>query len=462
MENSAAKAENPIRGGLRALGRARYVLSRCERKIMRSFQKLCSRVSQLVDHFSMDPKWREAVQKRDPGRPLGREDGKDRQAPKRILVIDAGPLTPEQDSGSLRMFNLLQILTRMGMKVTFVADNLQNNHTTEVLQSLGMETLYRPQINNLVGFLKRRCATYDYIILSRLVVAGKYVDLIKNRAPATKVIFDSVDLHHLRIEREALTKADDNLKRFAAECKQRELAIAQKADITLVVSPVEKQILQKECPRIRIEIVSNIHEVQGRGADFSSRRGLLFIGGLFHTPNVDAVLFFAREIFPRVEKNLTDVSFHIIGSKVPDEIARLASTRILVHGFVPDVGPFFNACRVSVAPLRFGAGIKGKINQSQSYGVPVVATSLAVEGMQLVHGNSVLVADTPEKFAEAIVSVYTNENLWNRLSQNGMKNLEEHFSFNSARTSLESLFNPVSMETAGAGPFQHFPGHTVA
>jgi glycosyltransferase involved in cell wall biosynthesis len=310
-----------------------------------------------------------------------------------------------------------------------------------------METLYRPQINNLVGFLKHRSATYDYIILSRLVVAGKYVDLIKHYAPVTTVIFDSVDLHHLRIEREALTKADDNLKRFAAECKQRELAVARKADITLVVSPVEKQILKKECPRIRIEIVSNIHEVQGRGADFSNRRGLLFIGGLFHTPNVDAVLFFAREIFPLVEKPLTDVLFHIIGSSVPDEIARLANSRILVHGFVQDVGPFFNACKVSVAPLRFGAGIKGKINQSQSYGVPVVATSLAVEGMQLEHGESVLVADTPEKFAEAIVSVYTNEDLWNRLSQNGINNLEKHFSFHAARTSLENLFNPVPRES---------------
>lgn len=414
---------------------------------MRPFQKLCSQVSQLVNHLRIAPQWRKAFQKHERGRRLGRKAGKDRQASKRILVIDASPLTPERDSGSLRMFHLLQILNQLGMKVTFVTDNLQNNHTTEVVQSLGMETPYRPQINNLVKFLKQRSATYDYVILSRLVVAGKYVDLIKKYAPGTKVIFDSVDLHHLRIEREALTKADDNLKRFAAECKQRELAVARKADITLVVSPVEKQILEKECPRIRIEIVSNIHEVQGRCADFSNRHGLLFIGGLFHTPNVDAVLFFTREIFPLVEKTLTDVPFHIIGSKVPDEIARLASSRILVHGFVPDVGPFFKACKVSVAPLRFGAGIKGKINQSQSYGVPVVATSLAVEGMQLEHGKSVLVADTPEKFAEAIVSVYSNEDLWNRLSQNGIKNLEEHFSFRSARTSLENLFNPVPMET---------------
>jgi glycosyltransferase involved in cell wall biosynthesis len=438
------------------------VLLWCKRKIMRPFQKICSQASRLFTHLQIAPQWSEFFQKRGQGRCRDQETEKDRPAPKRILVIDACPLTPEQDSGSLRMFNLLQVLGQMGMEVTLVADNLQKNDSTEVLQSLGIKSLYRPHINNLVKFLQQRSATYDYVILSRLVVAGKYVDLIKNYAPETKVIFDSVDLHYLRIEREALTKADNKLKSFAAECKQRELAVAQKADITLVVSPVEKQILEKECPRIRIEIVSNIHEIHGRGADFSGRRGLLFIGGFSHAPNVDAVLFFVRNIFPLVKKNLTEVCFHIIGSNVPDEISRLANSRILVHGFVQDGGPFFNACKVSVAPLRFGAGIKGKINQSQSYGVPVVATSLAVEGMQLEHGESVLVADTPGKFAEAIVSVYTNEDLWNRLSQNGIRNLEEHFSFNSARTSLESLFNPVPMKTGGADSFQHFPGHTVA
>jgi glycosyltransferase involved in cell wall biosynthesis len=228
-----------------------------------------------------------------------------------------------------------------------------------------------------------------------------------------------------------------------------------------VVSPVEKQILEKECPHIRIEVVSNIHEILGRGGGFSNRRGLLFIGGFHHSPNVDAVLFFVRNIFPLVEKALPDVRFHIIGSNIPPEIGRLANLRILVHGFVPDVGPFFNASKISVAPLRFGAGIKGKINQSQAYGVPVVATSAAVEGMQLAHGESVLVADTPEKFAEAILNVYTNENLWNRLSQNGIKNLEQHFSFNSARSGLESLFHPVPKENQSADPVPHSPGQVV-
>jgi glycosyltransferase involved in cell wall biosynthesis len=442
-KNCGMEAESLIKEMMCSLGQKWYAILWCKRKITRPFQELRR---QLVTQLKIDQKWSEVFQKRGHGGRIDLEIGKDRYAKRRILVVEACPLIPEQDSGSLRMFNFLRILGQMGIKVTFVADNLQKNHCTEVLQSLGIESLYRPQINNVAKFLKQHSATYDYVILSRLAVAGKYVDLVKNYAPRTKIIFDTVDLHYLRIEREALTKADDKLKRFAAECKKRELAVARKAHITSVVSLVEKQILGKECPHIRIEIVSNIHEIHGRGADFSNRHGLLFIGGFSHAPNVDAVLFFVRNIFPLVEKNLPDVRFHILGSNVPDEITRLANTRILVHGFVQDVGPFFNACKVSVAPLRFGAGIKGKINQSQSYGVPVVATSLAVEGMQLEHGKSVLVADTPEKFAEAIVSIYTNEDLWNQISQNGIKNLEEHFSFNSARVSLENLLNFIPKE----------------
>jgi glycosyltransferase involved in cell wall biosynthesis len=282
--------------------------------------------------------------------------------------------------------------------------------------------------------------------------------LIKKHAPDAKVFFDTVDLHYLRMEREAQTKADDALKRLAAECKINELAVAQKTQATLVVSPVEKQILRRECPQIRIEVVSNIHEIPTRGGGFSDRRGLLFIGGFDHSPNVDAVLFFVRHIFPLVERTLPDVRFHVLGSNVPEEIGSLANLKILVHGFVPDVGPFFNACRISVAPLRFGAGIKGKINQSHAYGVPVVATSVAVEGMQLEHGQSALVADTPETFAEAIRTLYTNEHLWNRLSQNGIKHVEKYFSYNSARAGLERLFNPGPIKLRDADSFQPSSG----
>ena len=416
---------------MRQLGWGRYCFLSCRRKIFRPFQN-------LHRHFSRRNRIESAR--------------RERPAEKRVLVVDERPLTRQQDSGSLRMFNLLRLLVRMGIQTTFVADNLQRNPDTEELESLGVECLSRQHIKNLARFLSRHSAKFDYVILSRLVVAEKYVDLIKRRAPNTKVIFDTVDLHYLRIGREALVKNDEALQGFAAGCKERELALARKAHLTLVVSPAEKQVLELECPGLRVGIVSNIHERRNRGMDFSDRRDLLFIGGFLHAPNIDAVTYFTRDIFPRVEKRLPGVRFHILGSHVPDEILQLASPGICVHGFVEDVGPMFNACKLSVAPLRFGAGIKGKINQSQSYGVPVVATSVAVEGMQLENGHSVLVADTPDAFALAVADAYTDEKLWNRLAENGLKNLQEHFSFEAAQATLTGILDLHPGSTPESAP----------
>ena len=138
-------------------------------------------------------------------------------------------------------------------------------------------------------------------------------------------------------------------------------------------------------------------------------------------PNIDAVLFFVQKIYPLVSEHLRDAKFYIIGDKAPPEIVALATERIVVAGLQRDVRPFFDSVKLSVAPLRFGAGVKGKINQSMAFGVPVVATSLAVEGMDLTDHEDILVADEPEDFARALIELYESEELWNRLSENGIK-----------------------------------------
>ena len=152
-----------------------------------------------------------------------------------------------------------------------------------------------------------------------------------------------------------------------------------------MVSSVEQKLLREARPHKSIEIVSTIAEVPGSKTPFALRRDWLFIGGFQHTPNIDAVLFFVQKIYPLVSEHLRDAKFYIIGDKAPPEIVALATERIIVAGLQRDVRPFFDSVKLSVAPLRFGAGIKGKINQSMGFGVPVVATSLAVEGMPLTN-----------------------------------------------------------------------------
>ncbi len=180
----------------------------------------------------------------------------------------------------------------------------------------------------------------------------------------------------------------------------------RECDAVLVVSAEEKDVLASQVPEQTIAVISNIHEVSRDIPPYEARRGLVFIGGFEHPPNVDAMLWFCQEIMPRILEQLPDSILHIVGSKTPESILALASKSVIPHGYVEKVESLFQSCLLSVAPLRFGAGVKGKINQSMSHGVPVVSTSIGVEGMHVVHEKSALVADDPLDFAAQVVRLH--------------------------------------------------------
>ncbi|MCC7256212.1 MAG: glycosyltransferase, partial [Dokdonella sp.] len=276
--------------------------------------------------------------------------------------------------------------------------------------------------------------------LSRHYVAAPFVGLLRLHAPQARLVFDTVDLHYLREQRAAELSSDPALARTAAATRTQELKLIRDCDITLVVSPVEQELLARDAPGARVEVLSNVHEVHGCKQGFAARKDLVFVGGFQHPPNVDAVEWFVREVFGAVRTQLPEVRFHVIGSRVPESIRALADAQVIVHGFVADIMPFMDGCRISVAPLRYGAGVKGKVNMAMSCGLPVVATPIAVEGMHVQAGSDVLVADSAAGFADAIVHLYRDENLWHTLSVNGLANVERHFSFAAARTAVERLF----------------------
>jgi glycosyltransferase involved in cell wall biosynthesis len=187
---------------------------------------------------------------------------------------------------------------------------------------------------------------------------------------------------------------------------------------------------------------------------FSLRRDILFIGSFQHSPNVDAVLFFAREIFPLVKAQLPEIRFYVIGDKAPPEVVALADESVVITGFQPDVGAYFDNIRLSVAPLRYGAGVKGKINQSMGLGVPVVATSLAVEGMFLTDREDVLIGDTPEDFARALIDIYGSEELWQLVSKNALAKAKSLYSIEAARKKLKHLLSDEHFSSARPFPEQ--------
>jgi GT2 family glycosyltransferase len=361
---------------------------------------------------------------------------------RQVLVIDALTPAPDHDSGSLRLVNLMQLLREQGMHVVFLAANREHaGRYTQDLQQLGIEAWYAPFAQRAPAWLQQHGARFDSVLLCRHYVASEFLALLRRHAPQAQVIFDTVDLHYLREQRAADLAGDAALQRAAARTREAELDVIARSDITLVVSETERALLAKDAPRARVEVLSNLHALAGPGLPFAQRNDLVFVGGFRHPPNVDAVRWFVQDIFPMLRARLPKLQFHCIGSHTPTEILALSTQPgVHVHGHVPDIGPYMDGCRIAVAPLRYGAGVKGKVNLSMAHGQPVVATSCAAEGMHLVDGHDVLLADDAREFAAAILKLHDDATLWNTLSANGLDNVARHFSIDAARDVVRRLF----------------------
>jgi glycosyltransferase involved in cell wall biosynthesis len=362
----------------------------------------------------------------------------------RVLIIDAYTPEPDQDSGSVRLCYLMDCLISLGYGVTFMADN--RTHTgayTTALQQAGVEVLYDPWVGSPARFFSRRGSDFDFVMISRHYVASNYATLLRRHCPRAKFIFDTVDLHYLREQRMAELENSPSLKRSAAQTRRSELAMIAAADATIVVSPVEKTVLEEAAPEAKVHVISNVHEVAGSQRPFTERKDMFFVGCYQHPPNIDAAQWFVGSIWPLVRERLPEVEFHLIGSKAPEQVRALNGNGVRFHGFVKTLEPWLDGCRLAVAPLRYGAGIKGKVNMSMSRGQPVVATPMAVEGMCTQSGRDVLVAETAEDFAAEIVRLYRDEDLWNRVSEAGLENVRRYFSVETARLGLQELLNSL-------------------
>jgi O-antigen biosynthesis protein len=382
----------------------------------------------LAEHPAPEPRHDQA----DPVRHL-----RFRRSAQRVLLIDAVTPQPDHDSGSVRIMAMMKLLQELGFQVSFMPENMAwVDGYSDALQQAGIEVLCAPRIASLEEWLGEHGPELDLVLVSRYYVLGPIVDLLRRRCRRAQLVFDTVDLHFLREEREAEVTGSEEAAIRAAESRHQELALIGKADTTLVVSAAERELLAELVPDAEVRIVSNIHEVHGCARPWDERKDLMFVGGFQHLPNVDAAKWLVEDIFPLVRSRLPGVRLHLIGSRMPEDILDIDQPGVRIQGFVPDLDPFLEGCRLSLAPLRYGAGVKGKVNQAMSHGLPVVATTCAAEGMFLEHGRDVLIADDARSFADCIVSAYEDETLWNRLSAGGMDNVQRHFSMEAARRAL--------------------------
>ena len=355
------------------------------------------------------------------------DSAKDRRANKRVLILDHCTPTPDQDSGSIDSYNQMILLREMDFQVTFIPEDnfLYMPKYTPALQRIGVEVLFAPYITSVEQHLKEFGARYDLVFIARPIAFERQIDIVRKYCKKAKVIFHTVDLHFLRMEREANLINSIEAKNKALKFKEKELKQIAKADVTTVLSEEELKLVIKLAPNKKIELLPYARSVRGTKVKFDQRKDIVFVGGYQHTPNVDAVKYFISEIMSEIRRKLPGVCFHIVGSNPPAEVNNLASEDVIVHGYIEDLSNFLDSMKVSVAPLRYGAGIKGKIGSSMAVGLPVVANQLAIEGMGLDHDKNVLVSDDPLIFANNIISVYKDNVLWTGLSNESILTAEK-------------------------------------
>lgn len=378
---------------------------------------------QTVNREKLVEKWRDVLEREHcENNPSLIEKAANRKRGPDILVIDDHIPTPDRDAGSARMLIILKSLAQVGRPV-FVY--LRNPIWPEYERHLWKEGIETASIVDYKRLLKER--KFRAAILSRPDVAGATLHAIRRMDKRIKIIFDMVDVNFLRLEREYQLTCETETAEAAARYRKLEIDVARSSDLVWCASSEDKRVMAEEVTATPIEIISTIHQLHDRGKSFGERRDLLFLGNLIHTPNSDAVHYFMREIFPLVQKSLAGVKLYIVGDNVTPEIIAYGSEDVRVLGYVPDIDPLFHNCRVFVAPLRFGAGAKGKIGEALAYGLPVVTTSIGAAGMGFRHGEELLIADTPQELAETIVKVYRQSDLWQHLSDQGYAHIEKHF-----------------------------------
>ena len=350
-----------------------------------------------------------------------------------ILVVDHYVPTYDKDAGSKTTFQYLKMFISRGYVVKFLGDNfLHDEPYSTTLQQMGIEILYGADYQvGIWDWLKSHGDEIAFAYLNRPHIAGKYIDYILDHT-GIKVIYYGHDLHFLREGREYELTGDPERRQAAEYWKAIEFSLMQKAAVSYYPSYVERDAVKMIDEDINVKaITAYVYESfkETIDEDFSRREGLLFVGGFAHPPNADAVLWFAGEIWPQIRKKLA-IPFYIVGSKVTEEIKALETpdSGIVVKGFVSDeeLEQLYAECRLVVVPLRYGAGVKGKVVEAIYNGAPVVTTSIGAEGLTDIEGV-LTIADEPDDFAGTVVNLYQDEEACRMLSRNTQSYIRRYF-----------------------------------
>jgi glycosyltransferase involved in cell wall biosynthesis len=347
-------------------------------------------------------------------------------------------------------------MMRLGFDVSFMAsrDIGDSGNRATMLAELGISVLVAPWYASIEEALRRQSGRIDVVYLHRAGNAAAYGRLVRQCCPQALLVYGVADLHHVRMRRQGSVEDRPEVTRRAEHMRFEEMVAARTADVVITHSPAEAALLRAQLPGLSVAVVPWSVPVRASGNTFLQRDGVVFVGNYGHEPNLDAVQWLAQEIVPLVSNQEPAIGFRIVGHGLPQALRRLAQPGLEMVGPTDALEALLDTARLTIAPLRYGAGLKAKVLESFAAGVPCVGTSIAFEGMALPAVLRGCIADTPDTLAAAVVRLYRDEAMHAAAAEAGRRYVQVNCCESSVDAAMQSALAPALRRWAGiAGDF---------
>jgi glycosyltransferase involved in cell wall biosynthesis len=374
------------------------------------------------------------------------------QAVRRALVIDDRVPKADRDAGSLAILSHMRSLQRFGFEIVFAAaaEFGASDEDCAGLAALGMTSVRAPYYGSIEEVLRRQAGEFDVVYMHRVANAVKYGELARYHNPKARRIYSVADLHHLRFARQAHAEDRPELLARSRWLQFLEYIAAFSADAVITHSNEEAQALAKQIPAGKVHTVRWSVPLREVTRPFAERSGVAFIGGYSHEPNVDAARWLIDEIMPQVRKRQPNIECFLVGSNLPEQIRRSCGNGVTAVGHVKDLNEIFDKVRLTVAPLNFGAGIKGKVVESLAAGVPCVCTPVGAEGLEFPPALQDCVADGAKALAALICDLHEAEGKNQACGSAGVAYVAELFSEARLDAGMRGVLGPFAPAQAAA------------
>ena len=373
----------------------------------------------------------------------------------KVLIIGHQWVAPNASAAGTRMLQIIKFFQEFDYKVIFACAAHKNQYSFDFSKSNVQE--FQIQLNDdsfdaLLEDLQPQIVVFD-----RFISEEQYGWRVTKILPNALRILDTEDLHFLRKARSEAHKNNRSViaEDFQTEVAFREIAAIYRSDISLIISKVEMKLLTDDfniSPELLFYLPLFAHEDSFEKReilpDFQQRKDVFFIGNFLHEPNCDAVLYLKKVIWPLVRQKLPMLSLNIYGAFATQKVTDLHNPkeRFFVHGHAPNAEDVFLKHRLLIAPLRFGAGIKGKLIMAMETGTPSITTQIGAEGISDDAIWNGVVENNPHKFAEAIVDLYENETHWKNAKIKGFDILKSRFNPQDFKLLLLNKINKVEAD----------------